>query len=214
MINLGLGKVEILLRDPNLEEIVINNSKEPVWVYHRKHAWLKTNLKILSEARIRHFAMTIGRHYLLSTFNFHLYSQLSKSKDSTIAAFAAKSLKEVAYHVRHSADWVLRLGDGTEESHGRMQNAIDDLWYFTADLFDADQVDDMLTKAGIAADLGLVEKSWRDGVAKTLNEAGLTSPGINTPMRNGSRKGNHTEHLGFILAEMQFLPRAYPDAKW
>lgn len=160
------------------------------------------------------FAVTIGRQYLLSLFNFHLYSQLTKSNDATIAAFAAKSIKEVAYHVRHSADWLLRLGDGTEESHKRMQDAIDDLWYFTADLFDGDQVDEMLLKTGIAADLTQVEKAWRNDVEKIFSEAGLTAPNIVTPMRNGSRKGNHTEHLGYILAEMQFLPRAYPDAKW
>jgi ring-1,2-phenylacetyl-CoA epoxidase subunit PaaC len=205
-----IGQARIILNYAG--EVEGKGRDEDTLAFHRDTRQYRNLL--MAEQPNGDFAMTIGRQYLLSTFNFHLYSQLSKSKDSTIAAFAAKSLKEVAYHVRHSADWVLRLGDGTEESHGRMQNAIDDLWYFTADLFDADQVDDMLTKAGIAADLGLVEKSWRDGVAKTLNEAGLTTPGINTPMRNGSRKGNHTEHLGFILAEMQFLPRAYPDAKW
>lgn len=160
------------------------------------------------------FAMTIGRQYLLSVYNFHLYSLLTKSKDETVAAFAAKSLKEVAYHVRHSADWVLRLGDGTEESHQRMQNAVNDLWYFTADLFDADPVDAILMKAGIAADLNQVENAWKADVSALLSESGLTIPGISTPMRKGSRQGNHTEHLGFILAEMQFLPRAYPDAKW
>lgn len=185
---------------------------EDTLAFHRDARQFRNLL--LAEQPNGDFACTIGRQYLLSLFNFHLYSQLTKSKDDTIAAFAAKSIKEVAYHVRHSADWLLRLGDGTDESHRRMQDAIDDLWYFTADLFDADQVDDMLLKAGIAADLSQVEKAWRQDAEKIFSEAGITAPNIATPMRKGSRSGNHTEHLGYILAEMQFLPRAYPDAKW
>jgi len=193
-------------------EVEGKGKDEDVLAFHRDARQYRNLL--LAEQPNGDFAMTIGRQYLLSVFNFYLYSHLSKSKDVTIAAFAAKSLKEVAYHVRHSADWVLRLGDGTGESHRRMQDAINDLWYFTADLFDADETDHMLTEAGIAADLKIVENSWRADVSKLISEAGLSIPDISTPMRKGSRHGNHTEHLGYILAEMQFLPRAYPDAKW
>ncbi len=160
------------------------------------------------------FAVTIARQFLVSLYNFHLYSQLSKSSDATIAAFAAKSLKEVAYHVRHSADWIVRLGDGTEESHRRVNDAMNDLWYFVDDMFQADEIDALLLKAGIGADMALVKKEWEQKVNETLVKAKLTLPVANNSLRMGSRDGNHTEYLGYILAEMQFLPRAYPDAKW
>ncbi len=160
------------------------------------------------------FAMTTARHFLVSVYNFHLYNLLSKSSDETIAAFAAKSLKEVAYHVRHSSDWVIRLGDGTTESSKRMQDAINDLWYFTDDMFQADAVDAFLLETGIAADMKEVKKSWDQTVSDTFKKARLSMPVTNNALRMGSRDGNHTEYLGYILAEMQFLPRAYPDAKW
>jgi len=160
------------------------------------------------------FGVTMAKQYLVSVYNFHLYEMLSKSKDAAVAAFAAKSLKEVAYHLRHSSDWVLRLGDGTEESHRRIQEAMNDLWYFVDDMFQSDAIDDMLLKAGIAADLSEVKKKWEQMVHATLDKAKLVLPVANNSLRMGSRDGNHTEHLGYILAEMQFLPRAYPDAKW
>ncbi len=160
------------------------------------------------------FAVTMARHFLVSVYNFHLYSLLSKSKDATVAAFAAKSLKEVAYHVRHSSDWVMRLGDGTEESHVKMQDAVNDLWYFVDDMFQSDAVDELLLKAGIGADMTQVKCSWEQTVKDTFTKAKLTIPSANNSLRMGSRDGNHTEYLGYILAEMQFLPRAYPDAKW
>ncbi len=160
------------------------------------------------------FAVTIARQFLVSLYNFHLYSQLSKSSDATIAAFAAKSLKEVAYHVRHSADWIVRLGDGTEESHRRVNDAMNDLWYFVDDMFQSDAVDEMLLKSGIGADMNQVKNSWEQTVNDIFAKAKLTIPATNNSLRMGSRDGNHTEYLGYILAEMQFLPRAYPDAKW
>jgi len=180
--------------------------------YHRDARQYRNLL--LAELPNGDFAMTIARQYLVSVYNFHLYSLLSKSKDVSIAAFAAKSLKEVAYHVRHSSDWVLRLGDGTAESKLRMQTAIDDLWYYVDDMFDADEVDEMLLKDGIAADIKTVKSLWEKMVGDTFKQAGLNIPQTNNSLRMGSRKGNHTEHLGYILAEMQFLPRAYPDAAW
>lgn len=160
------------------------------------------------------FAMTMARHFLVSVYNFHLYNLLSKSSDATISAFAAKSLKEIAYHVRHSSDWVIRLGDGTAESRTKMQNALNDLWYYTDDMFQADDIDALLLEAAIAADMNQVKKFWLQTVSETLKKAGLELPVANNALRMGSRDGNHTEYLGYILAEMQFLPRAYPDAKW
>ena len=160
------------------------------------------------------FAFTIGRQFFVSVYLFHLYTALSKSKDEAIKGFAMKSLKEVAYHLRHSADWVLRLGDGTEESKSRMQDAINRLWFYTDDMFDANEVDALLLDAGIAADMNAVRNNWERDVRTTLQNATLEIPSVNNAMRKGSRKGNHTEHLGYILAEMQFLPRAHPDAAW
>src|SRR5205085_142736 len=141
---------------------------------------------------------------------YYLYEELKQSTDKTIAAFAEKSLKEVAYHVRHASDWMLRLGDGTEESHKRMQNAVDDLWMFTDDLFQMNEVDELLIKEGIAVDQKKIQEKWKMKVNEILTKGTLTLPSVNNFMRLGSRVGKHTEHLGYILAEMQFLPRAYP----
>jgi len=160
------------------------------------------------------FACTLARQYLMSVYLFHLYSSLTLSSDESIRAFAQKSIKEVAYHLRHSADWMLRLGDGTEESHQRLQDAVNKLWYFVDDLFDADEVDADLLSVGIAADMKQVRASWEQDVKALFAEATIQIPTVNNFTRVGSRKGNHTEHLGYILAEMQFLPRAYPGAKW
>ncbi len=160
------------------------------------------------------FAVTIARQYFVSSYNFQLYEALALSGDATLAAFASKSVKEVAYHVRHSADWVLRLGDGTEVSHTKMQDAINDLWYYVDDMFQADDVDAILLENNFGANITSVKKLWEEMVHETLTKASLTIPVANNSLRMGSRSGNHTEHLGYILAEMQFLPRAYPDAKW
>jgi ring-1,2-phenylacetyl-CoA epoxidase subunit PaaC len=160
------------------------------------------------------FAMTVARKYLLSVYSFYLYQSLTSSKDASIAAFAAKSVKEVAYHVRHFGDWVIRLGDGTEESQERIQNAVNELWNYVDDMFVMDETDQMMVQAGIGADLTSVREKWNAAVSALFAEAGLKTPQANNFLRVGSRNGNHTEHLGYILAEMQFLPRAYPDARW
>jgi len=169
---------------------------------------------LLAELPNGDFAMTVARQFLLSVYNYNLYTQLCSSTDKQLAAFAAKSVKEVAYHVRHFNDWVLRLGDGTEESHQRLQEAVTELWNFVDDLFMADDVDLMLKKAKIGADLEAIRTSWETTVLKTFADAKISIPSVNNFMRSGSRKGNHTEYLGYVLAEMQSLPRSYPDAKW
>lgn len=160
------------------------------------------------------FAVTVVKQFLVGVYCFHLYSFLQKSSDAEIAAFAAKSLKEVAYHVRHSGDWISRLGDGTDESKQKVQDAIDDLWYFVDDLFEIDEVETILFSQGISADLKEVKKLWLDTVTDKFKSVSLTIPQVNNAMRIGSRKGNHTEHLSYILAEMQILPRSFPDARW
>ncbi len=180
--------------------------------YHRDAMQFRNVL--LSEQPNMDFAYTMTRQFFLSVYNYYLYEELKGSSDKTIAAFAEKSLKEVAYHVRHASDWMLRLGDGTEESHKRMQNAVDDLWMFTDDLFQMNVVDELLIKVRIAVDQKKIHKKWKFKVNEILTKGTLTIPSVNNFMRLGSRIGKHTEHLGYILAEMQFLPRAYPDAKW
>lgn len=169
---------------------------------------------LLAEQPNVDFAVTIVRQFFISAFQYSLYNQLQNSKDEMIKGFALKSIKEVAYHLRHAAGWVLRLGDGTEESHSRMQAAVNDIWIFTDDMFAADAVDNELLKNGIAADLKIVKQEWDAKIKSVFTEATLIVPSVNSFMRTGSRSGNHTEHLGYILAEMQFLPRAYPGAKW
>jgi ring-1,2-phenylacetyl-CoA epoxidase subunit PaaC len=160
------------------------------------------------------FAMTIIKQFLISAYNFTLYSNLTKSKDENLAAFASKSVKEIAYHLRHNGDWVVRLGDGTEESHQRIQNAVNDIWLFVDDLFDVDDVDQFMADHNYGPDPALIKKEWYEIVNSRFSEAKLEIPEVNNFLRVGSRQGNHTEHLGFLLAEMQFLPRAYPDATW
>ena len=159
------------------------------------------------------YAKTIARQFFADVFDFHFYTALSKSKDETLAAIAAKSLKEITYHVRHSKSWMLRFGNGTEESHQRLQDAVNELWRFTGELFEMNEVDEMLLKAGIAVDLNAVKTLWDKQVSETLKEATITTPLV-AFMQTGSRKGKHTEHLGFILAEMQYMQRAIPGAKW
>jgi ring-1,2-phenylacetyl-CoA epoxidase subunit PaaC len=159
------------------------------------------------------FAFTIARQFLLDAFHVPFYEALTKSTDNQLAAIAAKALKEVKYHLRHSSMWIKRLGDGTEESHQRIQKAFDDLWMYTGELFEENEIDQILQKEGIAVDLKPVKNQWDATVNEVLAEATLKRPEDGW-MQTGRLNGIHTEHLGYILAEMQFLPRAYPDAKW
>ncbi len=159
------------------------------------------------------FAHTIGRLFLVAAFNHELYGALQHAADPRIAAIAEKSLKEVTYHLRHAGEWVIRLGDGTEESHRRMQQALEDLWMYTGELFAPDAVDLAMRTAGVAPDLDLLRDGWNRRIDRVLAEATLRRPADGW-MQSGGKDGRmHTEHLGYILAEMQFLPRAYPDAR-
>lgn len=160
---------------------------------------------------------TILRQFFFSAYQFYLYGQLQHSKDETLAAIAAKALKEVTYHLRWSAEWVIRLGDGTEESHTRMQNAMDDLWKFTGELLQPAPFEIQLSKEGIGVDLNLIKQAWTEKVQSVLEEATLAGDPekrAKTWMQTGGKEGRHTEHLGYILAEMQFLQRAYPGSTW
>lgn len=159
------------------------------------------------------FAHTIVRQFLFDCFHAELLQALSKSANLEIAGIASKALKEALYHRRHSGQWVIRLGDGTEESHARAQSALDALWGYTRELFEGDAIDEMMMQSGIAPDPGDFEDNWKHAVGAVLAEATLKVPDANWSI-GGGKKGIHSEHLGFLLAEMQFLPRAYPDAKW
>lgn len=159
------------------------------------------------------FAFTIVRQLLNANFEVLFLEELLNSKDSEIAAISAKAIKESRYHLEHAREWTLRLGDGTEESHQRMQKALDRIWMFTGEMFEMDETDAILLKEGIAADLNTIKPIWHNQVKSVIEDATLCLP-EDGYMQTGSRKGIHTEYLGHILSEMQYLQRAYPDAKW
>jgi len=160
-----------------------------------------------------HFGKTIIRNFLHDAFNLLFYTKLAESKDETLAALGAKSLKEVKYHLHHSTNWLIRLGDGTEESNAKVQESLEEIWQFTAELFEMDEIDTELLNSGIAVDNKALKLEWDKIVNNTLKKAKLKRP-EDDYMATGGKKGMHTEYLGFLLAEMQFLQRAYPDAKW
>jgi ring-1,2-phenylacetyl-CoA epoxidase subunit PaaC len=165
---------------------------------------------------------TILRQFLFSAYQYCLYSRLSASCDAQLAAISEKSYKEVSYHLRWSSEWVIRLGDGTPESHRRMEKALGDLWKFTGELLLPAGYEKELAAAGIAPDVSTLRPTWEQKVREVLGEAGLEYPGPGAEsvpangawMQSGGKDGRHTEQLGYVLAEMQFLQRAYPGCKW
>ena len=159
------------------------------------------------------YAATIARQFLFDTYMFYLYAELKNSKDENIAAIATKSHKEIIYHLRHTTEWMYRLGDGTTESHDRLQNAVNELWMFIAEMFDMDEVDTILIKEGIVPDLSKIKASWDKHIQTVFAEATIQIP-TTTFKQKGSKEGKHSEHLGFLLAEMQSVHRSFPDAKW
>lgn len=159
------------------------------------------------------FAYSTVRQLLVDVFNSLYLPELMKSQDKTLAAIAGKAVKETQYHLRRSRDWTLRLGDGTEESHQRMQKAIDALWGYAPEMFEPDEVELQLIAEGVAVDSSLFKEQWREQVAAILSEATLTCPEDSWAVRGG-RIGYHTENLGHMLTEMQFLHRSNPGCKW
>ena len=172
---------------------------------------------LLVEQPNGNYADTIARQFLFDQWHVLLLGQLTLSRDARIAAIAAKAVKEARYHGERSADWVVRLGDGTELSHERMQAAIDALWMYTGEMFAVDVTERALIDAGIAADAAALEPHWRSAVHAVLEEATLAVPTdswMQGTRGRGGKQGVHTEHLSHMLAVMQSLPRAYPNAKW
>ena len=159
------------------------------------------------------YAVTTARQFYFDVWHSLVLKKVQYSSDARVAEIAAKALKEVTYHVERSRDWVVRLGDGTSESHKRMQSAVDDLWMYTGELFEMDALDEEIVRRSIGADLRALREPWLTQVQTTFSDATLTLPSGKW-MQRGGKEGVHTEKLGYILAEMQFLQRAYPGAQW
>lgn len=188
---------------------------EDALAYHRDTHQFHNVL--LVERANGNYADTMARQFLFDVWHYFLLQRLEQSSDERVAAIAAKSIKEVTYHVRRSSDMVVRLGDGTDESHAKMQAAIDDAWRFTGELFADDAVDQDVAERGIGCELSALREPWLAHVREVLEEATLTVPdetAANHLAYRGGRQGRHTEELGYVLAEMQYLPRAYPGATW
>jgi ring-1,2-phenylacetyl-CoA epoxidase subunit PaaC len=159
------------------------------------------------------FAVTMARLLAFSSYQLELYSRLASSADATLAAIAAKALKEVAYHRDHASNWVARLGDGTEESHARMRAGMERVWPYTGELFDGGWIAPGLVEAGVAVDPAVLRAPWEAHVLAVLEEATLELPAV-PQRRTGGRRGIHTEAMGYLLAEMQHLHRSHPGATW
>jgi ring-1,2-phenylacetyl-CoA epoxidase subunit PaaC len=159
------------------------------------------------------FAFSMARQYLVDEFSLRFMERLQDSTDETLAAIAAKAVKESRYHLRRSRDWMLRLGDGTAESHDRLQSALDDLWGYTPEMFDMDALEQELASAGIAVDSAALQADWEQAVTATFGEASVQVPETAWQIKGG-RQGMHTESLGHLLSELQFVQRAYPGLEW
>ena len=159
------------------------------------------------------FAHTMVRQFFYAAFADLYWRAMMKSGDATLAAIAAKSEKETAYHLRHSSEWMVRLGDGTAESHARAQTAIDDLWAFTGEMFEVDPGERALIEAGIAVDPAALRPQWLKTISDIVAEATLTLPKSDW-MQQGGRSGRHSEHLGHLLSELQSMQRTFPGVTW
>jgi ring-1,2-phenylacetyl-CoA epoxidase subunit PaaC len=168
---------------------------------------------ILVEMPNGDFGRTIVRQVLIDAFQLELYERMAGSADERLAAIAAKSVKEVRYHLRYSSGWLIRLGDGTDESHSRAQSALEALWPYTVELFAEDELDAAMAESGVAPRLSDVQAGWSQRVDRILAEATLSRP-KDRPHSWYGKRGQHSEHLGYMLTEMQYLQRTYPGARW
>jgi len=159
------------------------------------------------------FAYTMARHFLFDVYHLLFLQELEKSKDLTLSAIAKKSIKEVSYHQRFSSDWIKRLGDGTEESHQKMQDAIDDLWTYTDELFHQTEADKAMVKEGIGVDVTKLKDNYYQIVNGVLEESTLSIP-ESKYFQKGGKQGIHTEHLGYLLSDLQYMQRTYPNMEW
>ena len=168
---------------------------------------------LLVEQPNRDFAYVIARQYLFDVFHILQMQELQNSKDENLAAIAKKGIKEVSYHVRFSGDWMKRLGDGTEESHNKIQEAVNNLWGYTNELFMMTEADKEAAEAGIGVDVSKLKETYYNRVENLLKEATIEIP-ESKYWQKGGKEGIHTEHLGYLLSDMQYMQRTYPNMKW
>jgi len=187
------------------------NITEDSFAYFRNSEEFKNIL--LVELPKGDWAQTILRQFLFSCWQNLLFEKLSASNDQQIAAIATKSLKEIAYHLRWSSEWVIRLGDGTQESHMRMENAINELWSYTEEFFVPATYEMEILNNGVGTDVSLLKAGWMQNVGKVFSEAGLTIPSLTT-IYTGGKEGRHTEHMHQLLSELQSVARVHPTATW
>ncbi len=169
---------------------------------------------LLTELPNGHWGKSILKIFFFSSWQYFVYQKLIYSSDKQVAAIAEKSLKEVTYHVRWSGEWVMRLGDGTEESHEKIQEALDNLWPYTGEMFQPVEWENELNTGSAGIDVQNIKEDWLKKVSGIIEKAKLQLPDVNAWMQSGGKNGIHTEHLGYILTEMQFLQRAYPGCAW
>jgi ring-1,2-phenylacetyl-CoA epoxidase subunit PaaC len=181
-------------------------------------AFLRDEREFLNVHLVEHpnedFAVTIARQLFFSTWQLALHQRLVDSRDETVAGVAGKAVKEIAYHRDHADQWVLRLGDGTDESHRRMQAGLERLWPYVAEMFAVDDLERSLVADGVAADVSELRGEWDDHVDTVLRAATLTLPADGATPPGGGRRGIHTEPFGYLVAEMQHLHRSHPGATW
>lgn len=204
-----IGRAELLLN--YAAQIDGKGKNEDDLAYKRKERDFFNHL--ITELPNGNFADTMARQFLFSCYEYLFYSKLINSKDERLAAISQKAIKEIKYHLKHASDWIIKLGDGTNESHYKMQNAINNYWMYTGELFEMDSIDETMYDLQIGINNSALQNEWHLMVIEVLNSATINIPSDNY-MQTGSKKGIHTEHLGYILADMQYLPRAYPDANW
>lgn len=192
-------------------ELAADGSTEDTYAYTRDCREF-SNL-LINELPRGDFAFSMARQYLVDVYNLAYMEALQLSADETLAAIAGKAVKESRYHLRRSHDWMLRLGDGTDESRQRLQRAVDELWGYTPELFALDALEQGLVAAGIGVDAVTLRPAWEQAVSATLAEATLQQPAGDWEV-SGGRRGIHTESLGHMLSELQFMQRAYPGLRW
>ena len=168
---------------------------------------------LLVEQPHAHFGDALVRQFLFEAFYVHLLDALTRCSDEGLSVIAARAIKEVRYHLRHSSQWLVRLGDGTDESRARVQKSLDELWRFTGEMFAPDELDDEVRALFNGPHLEIIEAEWRKEVAAVIDAATLTMP-ADQWMASGGKQGRHSEHLGYLLAELQHLQRTYPGASW
>jgi ring-1,2-phenylacetyl-CoA epoxidase subunit PaaC len=192
-------------------KLIGNNATEDSIAFLRKERDYVNVL--LVEQPNTDFAYVMARQFLFDVYHLLMLQELQKSTDLTLSAIATKSIKEVSYHQRFSSDWIKRLGDGTDESHQRMQNAINDLWTYTDELFHQTEADKAMVEQGIGVDVAKLKSAYYEHVKEVLEEATIEIPD-NPYFQKGGKQGIHTEHLGYLLNDMQFMQRNYPNMEW